>query len=335
MPSMESILKSFCVAQAMYASYGITIVQDGMIVKEMLPIYKELLNTDILYLDVMGYASASERRVLCEALGGENKHFCLHGYKAILDGSPQGKTAWMIDAYPHTDHYHAQGLISDESLHEYIAAAIQDEKTILVHCNGDAAAEQMLRVAKQFPVEQIRKLRPVLVHAQFLRREQLAEVKRMGMIPSFFVAHVYHYGDLHVKTFGWSRAEAISPAHSTLQFGIPFTFHQDTPVMPPNMIETIRDAVQRRTKAGVLLGEKERLTVAEAVRAVTLNVAYQYGLEKETGSLTVGKRADFVILDRDIYSIPATQLSSIKILATYKNGICLYRNEQEKEVPCI
>ena len=328
MPSMESILESYRAAQKMYASYGITIVQDGMIVKEMLPIYKALLGTDILYLDVMGYASAEERRIVCEALDGKSDKLVIHGYKAILDGSPQGKTAWMIDAYPNTDDYHAQGLLTDDILREYIAAAIQDKKTILVHCNGDAAAEQMLRVAGQFPAEQIRKLRAVIVHAQLLRREQLDEVKRLGMIPSFFVAHVYHYGDVHIETFGLSRAETISPARSAQRLGIPFTFHQDTPVMPPNMLETIRDAVQRRTRSGIVLGESERLTVDEAVRAVTMNVAYQYGIENETGSLAVGKRADFVILERDIYSIPADQIASAKILATYKNGSCIYKNEE-------
>lgn len=327
MPSMESILESFRAAQAMYASYGITIVQDGMIVKEMLPIYKKLLQTDILYLDVMGYASAEERGVVCEALEGKNEHLILHGYKAILDGSPQGKTAWMLDAYPNTEDYHAQGLVDDEKLREYIQAAIHDEKTILVHCNGDAAAEQMLRVAGQFPAEQIQKLRPVMVHAQLLRREQLAEVKRLGMIPSFFVAHVYHYGDTHIETFGFSRAESISPAHSAQKLGIPFTFHQDTPVMPPDMLETIRDAVERRTKEGIVLGENERITVAEAVRAVTVYAAYQYGMENETGSLSVGKRADFVVLDKDIYSIPTEQIPSAKILATYKNGICIYQSK--------
>ena len=329
MPGMESILECFRAAQAMYASYGITVVQDGMIVKEMLPIYRGLLNTDILYLDVMGYASAEERGVICEALDQDHRHFRLHGYKAILDGSPQGKTAWMIDAYPGTENYHAQGLVSDEKLHEYIAAAIRDEKTLLVHCNGDAAAAQMLRVAAQFPAEQIRKIRPVIVHAQLLRREQLAEVKRLGMIPSFFVAHVYHYGDVHIRNFGLARAETISPAGSAQKLGIPFTFHQDTPVMPPNMLETIRDAVQRRTKSGVVLGEDERLTVAEAVRAVTLNAAYQYGIENKAGSLSVGKRADFVILDRDIYSIPADQLASARVLATYKNGACIYKAETD------
>lgn len=330
MPSIESILKCFSAAQTMYASYGITIVQDGMIVKEMLPIYKELLKSDILFLDTMGYAAAEEREVICAAIGGEYRHFCLHGYKVILDGSPQGKTAWMIDAYPNTSDYHAEGLVSDDRLREYIAAAIRDGKTLLAHCNGDAAAEQLLRVAGEFPTEQIERLRPVIVHAQLLRREQLAEVKRQGMIPSFFVAHVYHYGDVHIENFGRSRAETISPARSAQRLGIPFTFHQDTPVMPPNMIETIRDAVQRRTRSGIVLGEDERLTVAEAVRAVTLNAAYQYGLENETGSLSVGKRADFVILDSDIFSIPEEQIASTRILATYKNGSCIYSAEQPR-----
>lgn len=103
-------------------------------------------------------------------------------------------------------------------------------------------------------------LRPVLIHAQLLGTDQLPAVKRLGVTPSFFVAHVYHWGDTHLENFGRTRASAISPARSAEKLGIRFTFHQDTPVIPPDMLETVWCAVNRRTKAGVLLGRRSGWT---------------------------------------------------------------------------
>lgn len=78
---------------------------------------------------------------------------------------------------------------------------------------------------------------PVLIHAQLLGTDQLPAVKRLGVTPSFFVAHVYHWGDTHLENFGRTRASAISPARSAEKLGIRFTFHQDTPgrrCVPPS-----------------------------------------------------------------------------------------------------
>lgn len=93
-------------------------------------------------------------------------------------------------------------------------------------------------------------LRPVMIHAQLLGRDQLPEVRRLGVIPSFIVAHVYHWGDVHLENLGPGRAEAISPAGSAAEQGIPFTFHQDAPVIRPDMLETVWCAVNRVTRAG-------------------------------------------------------------------------------------
>ena len=96
--------------------------------------------------------------------------------------------------------------------------------------------------------------RPVMVHAQLLGLDQLPRLKPLGMIPSFFAAHVYHWGEDHVRNFGWERASRISPAGSALALGIPFTLHQDSPVIRPDMIETLWCAANRRTRAGRVLG---------------------------------------------------------------------------------
>ena len=105
---------------------------------------------------------------------------------------------------------------------------------LLAHCNGDAACGQFLSALKAAAGEgvDLSAMRPVMIHAQLLGRDQLPEVRRLGVIPSFFVSHVYHWGDIHLENLGPERAEHISPAGSAAALGIPFTLHTDAPVIP-------------------------------------------------------------------------------------------------------
>lgn len=154
-------------------------------------------------------------------------------------------------------------------------------------------------------------------------------MKELGMIPSFFVAHVYHWGDVHLENFGPQRAANISPAAAAGALGIPYTFHQDAPVIEPNMLETIWCAVNRVTKQGVSLGPQQRVSALDAVRAVTIHAAHQYFEEHQKGSLAACKHADFVILSADPTAVPPMQIRNIEVLATIKDGQCIF----EKEMP--
>ena len=104
-----------------------------------------------------------------------------------------------------------------------------------------------------------------------------------------------------------------------------FTFHQDAPVIEPNMLETISCAVNRRTKSGVLLGDTERISPLDAVKAVTINAAYQYGEEAVKGSIRAGKNADFVILSGNPLTVPPAEIGELTVLETIKNGVSVYR----------
>ena len=154
--------------------------------------------------------------------------------------------------------------------------------------------------------------------------DQLPLAKALGFTPSFFVAHVYHWGDIHLKNFGPDRASAISPAGTALALGLPFTFHQDAPVIPPDMLETVWCAVNRVTRSGAVLGPEQRIPVYEALRAVTANAAWQYFEENSKGTLAPGRRADLVILDQDPMTAPPERLREIQVLSTIKGGKTIY-----------
>ena len=124
-----------------------------------------------------------------------------------------------------------------------------------------------------------------------MRHDQVKELARLGITPSFFLAHVYHWGDVHMENLGMERARRTSPMRDAEEKQIPFTLHQDSPVIPPDMMETVWCAVNRKTKNGVVLGGEQKLSAYEALQAITIHAAKQYGEEQEKGTIAlVGKR---------------------------------------------
>ena len=158
-----------------------------------------------------------------------------------------------------------------------------------------------------------------------MRPDQLDLVKRLNMIPSFFVAHVYYWGDIHIKNFGKKRADLISVANSAIKKDVKFTFHQDSPVIEPNMLETVWCAVNRITKNGIILGEDERIKPLEALKAITINAAYQYFEENLKGSIKEDKLADLIILDSNPLKINKDDIRNIRVLETIKEGKTIFK----------
>lgn len=330
MPSIEDLMNSYVKIQDRYAAFGITTVQEGLMPDALGRLYQKLLDQKLLKLDVVGYADCEKGQALFQQFSEQeyDRHFRLGGYKTFLDGSPQGRTAWMRKPYAGSnDKYCAYPTITKEKLYKQVLRAYEEGRQILAHCNGDAAAELYLNVLKEVQSEKkdtIKDIRPVMIHAQLLGKDQIPMVKECDVILSFFAAHVYHWGDVHIENFGMERASGISPAGSAKKAGICYTFHQDAPVIEPNMLETIWCATNRITKRGILLGEDERVSVLDALKAVTIHAARQYFEEKEKGSIKAGKRADFILLDQNPLETPKEDLRKIQVLETYKDGVKIY-----------
>ena len=323
MDGLEDVLRAFQGAQEEYASHGITTAQEGLLQPVMAPVYQEILRRGLLYLDVNAYVPPADydrlRGQFAQGVSASPGTFQVAGMKIFLDGSPQGGTAWVRE--PYAGGGCGTSTMTDGQVLSAFRQALDRDAQLLAHCNGDRAAEQYLTLLAQAEREAGKKLsRPVMIHAQLLGLDQLERVKALGVIPSFFVAHVYHWGEIHVKNFGLDRAGRISPAGSALAQGIPFTFHQDSPVIPPDMLETIWCACVRRTKAGRVLGAEERIPVEAALRAVTQKAAHQYGLERKLGTLRPGKQADFVLLSGDPLRTPPEELKKLQVERTIRCG---------------
>ena len=321
--SMEEKIQNYKKAEKIYLSYGITTAQDGLAKKDDFELLKYVSKHNIMQIDVVSYIDLKNNEKIIENFEYENynKHYKIGGFKLILDGSPQGRTAWLKKPYENEKEYKGYPIYSDEELKDLVEIAVKKNKQLLIHCNGDAACNQMIEVLEKFPKDKL--FRPVMIHAQLLPKDLMSKVKQLGIIPSFFIAHTFYFGDTHIKNLG-SRAYCISPANSALKNNILFTFHQDTPVIMPNMFETIWCAVNRLTRNNITLGEDEKISVLDALKAVTINSAYQYGEEKEKGSLAEGKRADLIIIDKN--PLKVKNIKEIQVLQTIKDGKVLYKN---------
>lgn len=332
-PTEEEMLAALKQTQDIYLRFGITLVQDGLTKEPQWQLLSTMAKKGLLKTDVVAYIDLKESHPLLSqnlAYTSPFGRLSIGGYKIFLDGSPQGRTAWLSQPYLNGDDgYCGYPIYTQSEVVELITTALKERRQILAHCNGDAAAEQYISAMEEAVKRTgIAPLRPVMVHGQMVRPDQLDRMAALGMIPSYFVAHTYYWGDVHVKNLGLSRASGISPAKTTLDKGIPFTFHQDSPVIAPNMLETMWCAVNRLTKSGVPLGPQERITPYQALKAVTLNAAYQYGQENRRGSIKKGKVADFVILSQNPLSIACEKIRDIRVLATIKEGRLLYRRDQ-------
>jgi predicted amidohydrolase YtcJ len=164
-----------------------------------------------------------------------------------------------------------------------------------------------------------------MIHAQTVREDQLDEMAKYGIIPSFFSMHTYYWGDWHRdETLGKERAFRISPAASALQRQMVFTSHHDAPVALPNSIRILNACVNRKSRSGDVIGLDQRISMAEALKALTIHAAYQYGEERRKGSIEVGKLADFVILSGNPTTIDADKIMDIQVLETIKEGKTVY-----------
>lgn len=337
MPSAEDFIKACRKGQKLYASYGITYVQEGFFAKEMIPLYKGFLKSREMYLNITAYSdigAGEEVFPLGKEAEKDKSPFKVGGYKIFLDGSPQGKTAWLTKPYE-GESFCGYGTMKDEQVTAALLKAMEEEKQLLSHCNGDAAADQLLNCAEKTCKiyeekhgvsgrEALKKIRPVIIHAQIIREDQLKKAAELGFTPSFFIYHISHWGEIHLKNLGLQRASKLSPVGTAIKYELPFTFHQDTPVTPPNMLKSVQCAVLRKTEKGRTLGEEEKISVYDALKGVTANAARQYFEEKVRGSIGKNKKADFVILSKNPLETAPENLDKIKIVKTIKNGKEIY-----------
>ncbi|MEZ5245869.1 MAG: amidohydrolase [Acidimicrobiales bacterium] len=243
------------------------------------------------------------------------------GVKFVLDGSIQGFTARVTQPYLN-GRDNGLWLIPPDQLADWIRPVVDAGLLLHVHCNGDQAVDVLLDAFTEAtggapPADH----RTTVQHSQLTRRDQYERMAELGMCANLFSNHFWYWGDQHVDlTVGPERAAKMNAAATVLELGIPLSIHCDASVTPLGSLHVAWCAANRQTATGRVLGPEERLDVAQALHAVTMGAAHQLRMDDEVGSITPGKRADFVALDADPFEVGAADLRDIGVLGTVLDG---------------
>ncbi len=323
----------------LYARYGFTTAQEGRASAPMIAIEAGLAKQAKLKIDIAIYPDIASS---VDSIAGPllSRHYAngvrIAGAKLSLDGSPQGKTAWLTKPYFKVPEgqkadYLGYPTFTDEQVKAYVDKAFANGWQLLTHISGDAAADQFI-LAVRAATEKYGKAdrRPVAIHAHIVREDQVQAFKELGIIPSFFPMHTFYWGDWHRDSvFGPERGSNLAPTGWALKRGMIFTSHHDAPVAFPDSMRVLDATVNRVTRRGQVLGPDHRVSPLVGLKAQTIWAAYQNFEEKSKGSIEVGKLADLVLLDQNPMTIDPLKISGIKVLETIKEGKTVYSRAPE------
>uniref|UniRef100_A0AAU3HRJ9 Amidohydrolase n=1 Tax=Streptomyces sp. NBC_01393 TaxID=2903851 RepID=A0AAU3HRJ9_9ACTN len=320
------------------ASFGFTTVQEGAASLEVLGLMRQVadaypagLPTDVVVYVKAGQAMKSPATV--QASREYTKGLRAAGVKLVLDGSPQGRTAWLTEPYltppeDQDEEYRGYATLPDEDILAQVRAGFANNWHVIAHVNGDAAIDQLIRCVRSATkeAEAGQDRRTTAIHCQTAREDQIEAFRELGIIPSFFSMHTYYWGDWYRKTvLGPERAVDISPARWAVDRGMAYTSHHDAPVALPNSIAILSSQVTRVTRtSGSVLGPDQCVSALDAVKSITINAARQYFEEDTKGSIEVGKLADLVILSHNPLTIPERKIKDITVVETIKEGRTVY-----------
>lgn len=319
--------------QKLAASYGYTTCNEGRATMnhELLASYA---SRGKLYLDVNSWIDYSVPKYMRSEWNSKTyqNHYRIAGLKLTLDGSPQGRTAWRTTPYLIPPDGQKKGyngypaIPNDQDVENIVDTAFANNWQIKVHCNGDAAADQLFRsIHKAAAKYGNQDRRTILIHGQLIRMDQLDSLKKYDMVGSFFPMHTFYWGDWYKEIIGTEAAQKISPIKSAMKKGIRVTSHTDAPVALPNLMMIMYTTVNRVSRSGSIIGPDERLTPYEALKSITIWGAEQFFEEKNKGSLSVGKLADLVVLDKNPLKVDPMTLKDIIVLETIKEGKSIYK----------
>lgn len=243
--------------------------------------------------------------------------------KIIVDGSVQAFSAQLRWPGYYRVPDHSVWNMPPEKLAETLDVLNARGLQVHIHTNGDLATEVALNAVERALDRHPRPdHRHTLQHCQLPDRAQFERMAKLGLCANLFANHVFYFGDKHADmTLGPDRVQRLANCRTALESGVRLAIHSDAPVTPMGPLFTAWCAVNRVSSSGRLINAAERLTVQEALEAITLGAAYTLRMEGEIGSIETGKRADFAVLADDPVAIGAERLKDLRVLGTVVDGV--------------
>ena len=350
-PGEREMLDRLDKAQQIYARVGVTTCQEGATHAKDLRFLRKAAEEGLLYLDVVslpfmldipelakdfepGFSGAPMQLPdrARDAFGQYNNHLKLQGIKFVLDGSPQGKTAYwtqpLLTPGPGGEpNWRGQPVMPPEDINKALAEVYGKGIQVFCHANGDAAIDMAIDGMRKAGARAADDQRTVVIHSQCMRPDQLDHYAELGFTPSFFTAHTFYWGDEHLANLGPQRAAFMSPMASAFAKGLHCSNHTDYVVTPMEPMRVMWSSIKRTSRSGKVLGPDERIDIWQALRSQTIEAAWQMFEEDRKGTLEQGKLADLVILDANPLVAETDSLLDIRVLETVKEGKTVYRFE--------
>ena len=322
--------------QMLYAAAGITTAHEGATHAADVELIYRAAEGGANLIDVVAYPFILELdEVLAhhppQEFGSYRNRVKLGGVKVTLDGSPQGRTAYFTTPYlvdgPDGQHNWCGELgFSQDIVNGWFKQVYDLGLPLDIHANGDAAIDVALAAHEFAAADDLGRDRlTVMVHSQFVRRDQLQRYVEYTIIPSFFTQHTFYFGDAHVQLRGKAQADFLSPMRAAIDLGLRPTNHTDFVVTPLDQMFVVWTAVNRVSRSGAVIGADQRVTPLEALKAITINAARQYREADQKGSLEAGKLADLVVLDGNPLTVDPMAIKDIRVVETIKDGETVYR----------
>lgn len=335
-PTPEQEVQWSIAGQLLYAAVGITTAHEGLTHAADIALLRRAAAGGVDLIDVIAYPFILELdEVLPEnpadTFGTYHNRLKLGGVKITLDGSPQGRTAffttpYLADGPGGEKNWSGELPFSQETVNGWFKRVYDLGLPLNIHANGDGAIDVLLAAHEYAAADDPTKDRhTTVIHSQFVRRDQLAKYVEYNLIPSLFTEHAFYFGDTHVRLRGKEQAHFLSPMRAAIDMGLRPTNHTDFNVTPLDQMFVLWTAVNRVSRSGEVIGADQRVTALEALKAITINAAYQYSEEQSKGSITVGKLADLVIVDNNPLTVDPMKLKDIAVLETIKEGRTIYR----------
>lgn len=328
-----SFARCFAAARSEYLAQGVTLAQNSWTAQPLLDLFQGIAvqgdpGIDLILLPVAEIEPAfSQTGTGCDWPKGA---IALGPRKLLTDGSFLMRTAFLTAPYLGSDDL-GLAYMARDALFSEVRKLHRLGFQIHCHCNGDAASDMFLDAVagaqEDYPRDDHRH---TIIHGQVMRRDQVRRCVDLGVTISFFPAHIWYWGDLHHdEILGPDRAQDISPKGWAEAEGLRFTIHNDASVTPTRPLQLIQTTVTRRTQSGRVLGPDQCLSPLSALRAHTIDAAWQVFREAERGSLEPGKLADLAILDDNPLTRPET-IDTIKVSETWRHGRQVYARNTKR-----